>query len=225
MPAFAATRKSLTPDEIRVKIEDAQTKRAVLIDQQIELAAASLNSEEASKQYHACTTQITAIDAEIERLQTAVGSLNAKAEEATRKELLAEQAAHRDRVGKILDRRFEVAKDLEAAITNTVKMFRELLTVSHEAYTTFQLVAPTPDGAALGDVELSRMVGHELFRQGHVAPTTGGSSDGRQFPSLPGPITPGFDVYSNPAATRPLSDAIAEANGLARSVMEGKRRV
>lgn len=222
--ALFAARKTVTPDEIRVKIEDAQTKRAGLIEQQRELAAASLNSEEASTQYGTCTAQITAIDAEIQRLESAFASQQAKADEALRKELLAVQAAHRERVGKILDRRFEVAKALEAAITNTVKTYRELLTVSHEAYNTFQLVAPTPDGAAMGNVEVSRLVGHELFRQGHVDVTTGGTSNGGQFRSLPGPLTTSLEAYSNAAAIRTLSDMIEEANQLARSVMEGARR-
>jgi hypothetical protein len=222
MPMLARSAPALLPDDVRASLSAAEGKLAALLNRQRELAEQSLVSPAAEQKYQDIVREIAAADGEIKRYEAALENLEAKAKEARTREQIAEQAALRQRVLKILDGRLPAAKRFEAAIAEAVLAFRELFTASDRAHIAWPGTPPN-GGAALGNLELLQLIRGELFRQGHVVLVTGRTpSGGRQVPSLPAPKSPGFEFADMPERIQPLAAAIEAANAFARAVMEGK---
>jgi hypothetical protein len=222
MAMLARKVQPLLPEEVRASLDAAKSKLAALLNRQRELAAESLTSPEAEGAYHAVVREIAAANSEVERFEVGLQSLEARAKEARTREQLAEQAALRARVLKILDSRLPAAKRFESAIAEAMLAFREIFTASDRAHIAWP-GAPPNGGAALGNMELLALVSGELWRQGHVPLITGRPPGNRQVPSLPGPRSPSLEFTDLPERILPLAAAIEAANAFARTAMEGKQ--
>jgi hypothetical protein len=227
MLARAVKNVTAAPEELAVGIRDqlalARAQLAELVRQQSEAAEASVTSPTAVADYERATAALDSANAEIARLETGLAAVERKAAEAARQRLLAEQAGLRERVGRILDQRLDVAKRFTGSLELLVRDFRELVELSQKAHVAFPRIngEEPPEAAALGDMLLVRFVAAELFRLGHVIPVTGREATGRLMPSLPGPKA-SFEFIEMPERIKPLADEIAECNRFAVATMEGR---
>jgi hypothetical protein len=221
MKTVNAAPEALAAD-IREQLAAVQASVGDLERQQSEAAEASVTSPAAVADYDRACAALAAAQAEIVRLETALAAVEAKATEATRQRLIAEQAGLRARVGKLLDQRLDAAKRFSGSLESLVRDFRELIDLSDKAYAAFpRLHGEPPEAVALGNTLIIRLVAAEMFRQGHVAPVTGREEVRRSMPSLPGPHA-SFEFIELPERIKPLADEIAEANRFGIAVMEGK---
>lgn len=208
--------------QIRDQIATAQARVVELQRQQTDAAEASIASPAAVADYERLAAAGIAAAGEVVRLEKALAAVEAKALEAVRQRQLAEQAALRARVAKILGQRLEVSKRFSAHLKETVQDFRELVQLSEQAYAAYPRTFGEPsDAAALGNTLLVQLVAAEMFRVGHVIPTTGQPVTGRSMPSLPGPKA-SYEFLELPESIKPLADEIAAANQLAIANMEGR---
>jgi hypothetical protein len=227
MLARAIKTMNAAPEELAGAIRDqlavARAQVAELVRQQSETAEASVISPTAVADYERATAALDAANAEIARLETALAAVELKSAEAARQRLLAEQAGLRQRVAKILDQRLDAANRFTGNLESLVRDFRELVELSQKAHVAFPRLngSEPPEAIAIGDVLLVRLVAAEMFRLGHVVPTSGRQDAGRSMPSLPGPKA-SFEFIEMPERIKPLADEIAEANRFAVATMEGR---
>ena len=219
--AAPARKQQATPAEILDLIAARKAELGELLRRQNAAADESIVSGEEAG-YQAAVAAVTACNADISRLQSALVGANARSREQAEAAQRAAQAAVRERVGTLLEQRLPVAEKIEKAITTLVQAWRELIEISDKALTAYP-GGPPPSGMALSNFELSALVAAEMFRLGSVPPITGRPVIGRQIPSLPGPRSPDFMLVGMPERITPLHVGIEQANQTARNHMEGKR--
>lgn len=153
-----------------------------------------------------------------------IAALEAEAQEALRQQQLVEQAALRDRVSALLDKRMEAGRQLAASIEQAVKSWRDLAATSLAIYESW----PWPQdsgGSALGHTDLARMVITETWRTGGTPPTTGAPVAPKGTPpSYPGARAPGLLSVHSPETLPSLVAELEAANRSAKEILTGKRR-
>jgi hypothetical protein len=218
--AAPARKQQATPAEILDLIAARKAELGELLRRQNAAADESIVSGEEAG-YQAAVAAVTACNADISRLQSALVGANARSREQAEAAQRAAQAAVRERVGTLLEQRLPVAEKIEKAITTLVQAWRELIEISDKALTAYP-GGPPPSGLALSNSELITLVAGEMARLGNVPPITGRPVVGRQIPSLPAPRSPDFMLAGMPERITPLRVEIERSNQLARSIMENK---
>jgi hypothetical protein len=210
----------LMPEQIRERIATAKARHTELTARQMELAEQSVQSSDVEKDYLKTIDDMAAAQADIERLELALAGMEKKAAQKFEAEQLAEQAALRARVSKILDQRVPSAKAFEVAIADAVRAFREIVDLSDRAAMAWPGRQPE-GGAALSNLEICTLVSSELFRQGHVAIVTGRPPTGRREPPpLPAPRAPSLEFIDMPDRVPSIVAQIEQANAFAKMTLE-----
>jgi hypothetical protein len=221
---LARSPKNRAPDEelaadIQNQLSAAKQQLSEALRKQADAAEASITNGQRAE-YDRAVAVVTTARGEIDRLEKALASVEAKVAELARQRRLTEQSGVRQRVGKILDLRLDAAKAFTEHLTLLVRDFQHLCELSNKAYVAFPRDgSEPPEGIALGNMELCSLVAGELFRLGNVPVITGREGVGGKTPSLPAPKSPNLDRHDQ---IKPLADVIEQANRFAHSLMEGK---
>jgi hypothetical protein len=213
------TQKVMLPEEIRGRLGEARDRMSRLVADQ--MAAAEDISETGDRRYREVCETMKAVAGEVERYELALAGIEKKAAAELKESQLREQAALRQRVAVILDKRVSVAQAFEKALGEAVREFRALVELSDKAYCAWP--APQhPGGVALGNDELCALVAAELYRLGAVPVVTGRPLTGKP-PSLPPPRCPDIMLAGVPERIMPLVQALEQANQAGRDYLEGRR--
>lgn len=211
------------PEKVRGDLVAARDRMSDLVRQQAEAAEASITSPEAEKRYFDICKQMAALDGDIGRLEAALVAMERRADEDLRADQIREQAALRQRVADVLDKRGAAAEAFSKAIGEAVRALHELASLSDRALMAWPGVQPA-GGVALTNAELLQLAASEMYRLGHTVVLTGRPPSGkRPPPSLPPPKCPTLQQLDMPESITPLADAIAAANACGRDYLEGRR--
>ena len=172
--------------------------------------------------YQAAVAAVTACNAHISRLQSALVGANARTRELAEAQQRAAQAALRERFYKADDRLLPLAKKMENKIAEFVQVFREYVVAADEAYAAYPN-APAPTGLGLTNTEIMQQVGAELYRVGATVPVTGRPQLERLPPTIPGAKCPDFMMIAQPEKITPFSVVIEQCVQTARNYMENKQ--
>jgi hypothetical protein len=215
----AAEPAPVLPELIRQKLSEAKARANALTVQQMQLAERSVQSPESEAQYFAVVEKLSAAHGEIERLELAISSLTAKAQERLKEQEAVELTALSSRTSDLFDRRIEIARTFESAICQAVQALRSLHETSRQAFQSWPGPQPTLTGLAVGHDELNGLIAAELYRLGGSPVATGGTAGSPEM-SLPAPKAPSLMTVGQPSAITPLVDSISAANSFAKSLLE-----
>jgi hypothetical protein len=211
----------LLPEQIREKLVDLKAKSVRLLKEGADLAERSIEDPAAEGLYHQNVAESVAVDGEIRRLEAGLASMEAKATERAGAERATEAAEFRKRVAGLLAESESAALEAEADIARALASVRKLADLRVRACMAWPGVPPG-FGFAFTVPEIQRLISFELYRANGLAPLTGGAIDERRPVAWPAPQSPNIDLIGQPLAIPPLSAAIADANVVAKRMLEKK---